>query len=70
LKLKNTKNSLFWENVFKKTPKKPLKKPTGLGLFLNPGFFQPCLVVVEGEEGALLVGGERSLEGTSGCGPH
>jgi hypothetical protein len=37
LKLKNPKNSLFWENVFKKTkkPKKPKnpKKPTGLSFF-------------------------------------
>jgi hypothetical protein len=57
--------------MYKKNPKnlKNPKKPTGL-VFFNPGFFQPCLVVVEGEEGALLVGRERSLEGTSGCGPH
>jgi hypothetical protein len=61
LKLKNTKNSLFWANIYfkktktQKTPKKP-KKPTGLVFLKKPGFFPTLPVraqgVVPGEQAA------------------
>ncbi len=45
------KNSLFWENIFKKPIKKnqkTLKIPLGwFFFFFNQGFFQPCLQQVD-----------------------
>jgi hypothetical protein len=54
LKLKNPRNSLFWEIIYKKKTKKPKKKPknpkkTHWAGFFYTGFFQPCLCTVTSE---------------------
>jgi hypothetical protein len=69
LKLKNpTKLSLLGKKKQKKTQKTPKKttknhkNPLGWYFFLNPGFFQPCLVVHDDDLDDLAVATEEGAQ--------
>ncbi len=58
LQLENPKNSLFWANIYKKTPKnqKKTQKPTGLGFFFKARVFSnPCFKGLEIESNGVLI---------------